>query len=168
MKDIQLRVTDTSDNFSTWISKDFVPEEIRSELARCQVLIVPEIGFRDYDKPLFPVGTESLLATLKRSLGSSVQVDICISDANYAELALHSDTCRLGCFVVLSVVLPLFLNVIANVIYEKMKANPERTDISFNMTVVDTNGVSKNISYEGPAKGFNTAAKHIISLWKTQ
>lgn len=166
MTDTLLRVTDTSDNFSTWISKDFVPEEIRSGLAKCQVLLVPEIGFRDYDKPLFPVGTESLLATLKRSLGPSIQVDICISDENYAELALHSDTCRLGRFVVLSVVLPLFLSVLANVIYDKMKTNPERTDISFNMTVVDTNGVSKDISYEGPAKDFNTVANNIKALWK--
>ncbi len=120
MTDNRFEVTDTSDDFSIWISKDFIPEAIKADLATCQVLVVPEIGFRDYDKPLFPVGTESLLAQLRRGLGPAVKVDICINDDDYAELALHSDTARLGRFVVLVVVLPLFLNVLGNIIHDKL------------------------------------------------
>ena len=167
MKDRTFEVVDTTEDFNSWISREFIPEAMRAELLQSQVLIVPEMGFRGSTKPLFPIGTESLFAYLKRSL-VSVRVDICINDDDYAELALHSDTARLGRFVVAYLVLPVFLNVLANYIYDKAKGVPKGSDISFSITVVHTNGSSKQISYEGPAQDFTDIAKDIETLWKAK
>lgn len=138
---------------------------------------------------LFPVGTEDILRYFKEKLPQGQSIDICITDEDYQEFAFYSDYKRLGNFLVKAVAVPIFTAIMASYIYDKYvkedntkpqieiidksthttvhnhistlagKKYLEPTHIKFSVTVVDSTGKSKNISYEGPAKEVEVALK---------
>lgn len=178
-------ITDTSENFDYWLSKEYVTEDLKSSIKDKSILLIPFEGLRETENPfLFPVETENVIQFFSQKLDS---FDICITDEKYQEFAFYSDYKRIGNFLVLSVALPLFLPVLSNFIYDKYvkaeskapiiqvidnstnteinthisdlddKKHLEPTHVKFSVTVVDSSGKSKNISYEGPAKDIDSA-----------
>ena len=140
---------------------------------------------------LFPIGTENILAYFKENLPSEQIIDICISDELYQEFAFYSDYKRLGNFVVKAVAVPVFVGILSTYVYDKYikednskpqieiidnsthttvnnhistlsdKKYLEPTHIKFSVTIVDTLGTSKNISFEGPATEIDEALKSL-------
>ena len=184
-----LTISDSSDNFQTWINKTFIPENLRNSLVKASVLILPEESFRNETYPLFPVTTDQLFQYLRINLPEN-SVDLCIDDSNYRELALHSDYKRIGKFIVVAAFIPVFINCLSNYITEtyikKDEAKPniiiinqksqnaepqtapkkymESTKVKFSVIVVDSNGTSKEYKYEGPAKDVNNVAEQMKKL----
>jgi len=118
-KDI-FEIKNSNENFETWISKEFIPNEIKENLKKASILLIPTLGFRDNEKPNFPVGTTELFEYFKRNSPAEVTVDICIGDNLYSELGLYSNYKRLGNFLVSTVALSIFLNILSSYIYDKM------------------------------------------------
>jgi hypothetical protein len=140
---------------------------------------------------LFPVGTENILRYFKENLPENQSIDICITDENYQEFAFYSDYKRLGNFLVKSVAIAVFVNVFSAYVYNQYikedhtkpqiqiidnstnttinnhisnltdKKYLEPTHIKFSVTVVDSLGKSKNISYEGPASEIDSVLKSV-------
>lgn len=140
---------------------------------------------------LFPIGTEEILRFFKEKLPEGQLIDICIKDEDYQEFAFYSDYKRLGNFVVKAVTIPVFVAILSAYVYDKyIKADNtkpqiqiidnsthnttithiskvadkkylEPTHIKFSVTVVDTVGASKNISYEGPASEIDNVLKSL-------
>lgn len=138
---------------------------------------------------MFPIGTENILNFFKEKLPEGQLIDICISDELYQEFAFYSDYKRLGNFIVKSVAIPVFVGVMYTYVYDKFikedetkpqieiidnsthtttnnhistltdKKYLEPTHIKFSVTIVDTVGNSKNISYEGPATDIDSVLK---------
>lgn len=186
-----LTVTDSTENFSSWLSKDFVPNDLKVSLSKVSILIVPFENLRDTPKPIFPVGTEEIIRYFKEKLPSENAIDICIADEDYQEFAFYSDYKRLGNFVVNKVALPVFITVLSSFVYDRyikqdetkpqvqiidkstnVKVNNhistladkkylEPTHIKFSVTVVDTVGSSKCIKFEGPASEMDTVLKSL-------
>jgi hypothetical protein len=137
------------------------------------VLIVPSM-IQDQPKA-FMVGTMDLYALLKSHLGD--KMEICIADEDYEEIELNSRTLRLGRFMVKSVALSLFLNVVGNYIYDRLtEPNPvakevdvleyqQPATVSFTITVEDTLGKKKEFQYEGPAADYKKVAAEIQKMW---
>jgi hypothetical protein len=119
------RVTDSNENFETWIEKDFVSNDTRNSLRQASILLIPTIGFRNNNEPTFPSGTEEFLAYFKEKLPDNLIIDICVDDDKYLELALHSDYKRIGKFLVRTVALSVFLNVFSSYIYDKVVKEEE-------------------------------------------
>ena len=200
-KDI-FKVEQSNENFDTWTAKEFVSEDIRPTLRQASILVVPTLGFRDTNEPTFPVGTEDFLAYFKERLPKEFTIDICVDDEHYQELALHSNYKRIGTFLVSTVALSVFLNILSSYIYDNVIKeeeskpqiqtinidnsthttiiNPipeipkapkkflEPPKVKFTVTVVDTNGVSKDFHYEGPAKDVKTVTDQIKQLWENE
>lgn len=192
---MELKITDTNDNFESWLNKDFVTEELRNLVSNVSILIVPFENLRDTPNPLlFPIGTEDILRYFKEKLPEGETIDICISNDDYQEFAFYSDYKRLGNFLVKAVAVPIFVAILSSYIYDKYikednskpqiqiidqsthttvenhithiskladKKYLEPTHIKFSVTVVDTTGKSKNISYEGPANEIDTVLKSL-------
>jgi hypothetical protein len=192
---MELTITDTNETFDSWLEKGFVTEELRSLISNASILIVPFENLRDTPNPLlFPTGTEDILRYFKEKLPQNQDIDICITDEDYQEFAFYSDYKRIGNFLVKSVAVAVFVNVLSSYIYDKYikdyntkhqieivdksthttinnytehiskltnKKYLEPTHIKFSVTIVDTTGKSKNISYEGPAKDIDTVLKSL-------
>lgn len=187
---MELTITETSESFESWLSKDFVTEDLRDTLSKASILIIPFEKLRDTPNPLlFPVGTEDILRYFKEKLSQEHVIDICITDADYQEFVFNSDYKRLGNFLVKSVAVPVFVTILSAYVYDKYikedntkpqieiidnsthttinnhistladKKYLEPTHVKFSVTVVDTTGASKKISFEGPAKDIDTALK---------
>ena len=140
---------------------------------------------------LFPIGTESILRYFKKNLPNEQLIDICITDADYQEFAFYNDYKRIGNFIVKAVAVPVFVTIMSAYIYDTYikedntkpqieiidkstnttinnhisfladKKYLEPTQIKFSVTVVDTIGQSKSISYEGPASEIDTVLKSL-------
>lgn len=189
---MEITITDTKDNFESWLNKEFVTEELRKLISDASILIVPFENLRDTPNPLlFPIGTEEILRYFKEKLPQEQFIDICIADEDYQEFAFYSDYRRLGNFMVKAVAVPLFMTILSSYVYDKYikeddtkpqiqiidnsthttvnnhiskltnKKFLEPTHIKFSVTVVDTAGASKNISYEGPANDIDTVLKSL-------
>lgn len=171
-----LIVKDTTRSREEWMEIAGLPEDLKASVMAADVLIVPSMVA---DSPkAFMVGTMDLYAILKAQLGD--QMEICIADNDYEEIELNSRTLRLGRFVVFSVALPFFLNIIGNYVYDRIK-EPKSTEtgidvpeyqqpatISFTIAVEDSMGKKKEFQYEGPAADYKAVAAEIENLWNEE
>lgn len=140
---------------------------------------------------LFPIGTEDILRYFNENLPKEQLIDICISDEFYQEFAFYSDYKRLGNFIIKAVAVPMFVTVMSAYVYDKFikedntkpqveiidksthitinnnistltdKKYLEPTHVKFSVTVVDSAGNSKNISFEGPASDIDKALESL-------
>lgn len=187
---MELTINDTNENFETWLNKEFITPDLKQLLADKSILLIPFENLRDTPNPLmFPIGTENVLRYFKNNLPENQTIDICILDEDYQEFAFYSDYKRLGNFLVKSVAIAVFVNVLSSYVYDQFikeddtkpqiqiidkstnttinnhisnladKKFLEPTHIKFSVTVVDSLGKSKNISYEGPASEIDSVLK---------
>ncbi|MDI9872598.1 hypothetical protein [Flectobacillus roseus] len=117
---MELTITDTADNFESWLNKEFVTDELRKLISDASILIVPFENLRDTPNPLlFPIGTEEILRYFKEKLPSEQLIDICITDEDYQEFAFYSNYKRLGNFMVKAVAVPMFVTILSAYVYDK-------------------------------------------------
>lgn len=158
-------ITDSEESFDTWLNRPYLSGELRQQLRKADVLIVPIEGFREISNPVFPVGTESLYDFLSKNIPQNINIDICIDDSNYAELALHSDLHRIGSFVVKRLVLPFLITLLVNYISQELSID-EKDRVKVSITVVNEEGGSKTLDYEGPANKFGDTVNGAKPLWE--
>ena len=189
---MELTINDSNDNFETWLNKEFVTADLKKLLTDKSILLIPYENLRDTPNPLmFPIGTDNILRFFKQNLPENLTIDICILDEDYQEFAFYSNYKRLGNFLVKSVAITVFVNILSAYVYDKYikedvtkpqiqiidkstnttinnhisnltdKKYLEPTHIKFSVTVVDSVGKSKNISYEGPASDIDSVLKSL-------
>ena len=61
----ELNIEDTEKNFDYWLNQNFISDDLKSKLKTADILLVPQIGFRDQDTPVFPVKQKNCLHFLK-------------------------------------------------------------------------------------------------------
>ncbi len=189
-----LTIENTAENFETWTSQEFVSNETRPKLLKAGILFVPNIGYREEKGPVFPALTEDIVSYLREHLPKDIALELCVDSDKYKELALYSDHKRLGNFIVTALLFPTFVGVLSSYIYDKyVKADEQKpatvtvvknidnsvhntyinespkkyqspTKVMFTITVVDSNGTSKKITYEGNAKDVEQTVKAIKLL----
>lgn len=171
-----LKIKDSTHSREEWMEIAGLPEELKETVMDADVLIVPSL-IQNQPKA-FMVGTMDLYALLKSHLGD--KMEICIADEDYEEIELNSRTLRLGSFLVVSVALPLFLNLVGNYIYDWLtEPDPvvkevdipeyqQPATVSFTITVEDTLGKKKEFQYEGPAADYKIVAAEIQKMWNEE
>ena len=94
------------------------------------------------------------------------EIDICIEDRDYKELALHADLITFATFVVTSIALPVLVNFLSEYIKNKIFTNSDRV-IKVSLVVENKKkGTSKNVTYEGKPESFDSTIKSIDDLWE--
>lgn len=154
-----LLIEASKEDFSTWINRPFIPNELKAQLHRANVLIVPREGFRGRVEPVFPVGTEELFQFLKEYSDKGLNVDLCIADADYRELALHGAVIIVGVFIVTSVIFPVLVILISDYIEKRFGLKEGKSKIKVEMTVIESDGRVSRMLYEGSAKDFKKTVK---------
>jgi transcriptional regulator with XRE-family HTH domain len=167
-------IAPTEKGFSYWMAQPYLDEMARHEAASADLLLIPQETFRDKAGPLFPVGTEEFLAFLRdQSRSYNCKVDICISDADYQELALHGEVLVLSEIVVKFALLPIATKLVADYIGRHLWSSKESHKAKVGITVDMVNlGKDKTvkITYDGPADEFSSAmhsATEALERWGT-
>lgn len=156
------KVSDSSENFSTWINRQYIPQGLKRSLQNVNILFVPYENFRDQKIPVFAHKTEEIFHFFQEHASSEVNVNICIADDDYKEVALHSDLIIIGSVIVSTVVLPVFVNLLSEYLKRKLFKSTN-SKIRIVLTVVDSSSGAKQFEYEGPADGFRKAVSEIQS-----
>lgn len=117
---MELTITDSNENFETWLTKDFVTDELRQLVSNASILIVPFENLRDTPNPLlFPIGTDEILRYFKEKLPEEQLIDICITDPDYQEFGFYNNYRRLGNFLIKGAAVPVFVTILSSFIYDK-------------------------------------------------
>lgn len=151
----KLEISDSDCDFAVWSKKDFVPEKYRESIRNADILIVPQISHLNYEYPTFPQATIELFNKLKKDL-NKCKVELCWGDNEYKEIALYGIIFSIGQFIISSVVVPLFVSYIYDVIKDRIKKERDsKVEVRFKMNIIEGN-IKKQISYSGPAKEFES------------
>ena len=165
-KNVNLKITDSSETFKSWINKKYISAETKNKLGKADILIVPNEGFGKLDFPIFPVKTEELFYFIKKSLPKENKIDICIEDDDYKELALHADLIVLGVFIVTNVVLPTLVNILSEYLKKKIIGNDTEQKVKVSLTAIDSVGTSKKLTYEGPPEKLGLIIEQLKDIKK--
>jgi hypothetical protein len=138
-----IQITST-DNFETWLNKPFVSEELKATLSNASILILPTEGFRDHPGPVFPVQTTELYDFFKSKLPPDAFIDVCVSEDDFRELALHSDYKRIGNFLIKQAVLPVFIGILLLYVEHKYFKDEEQPAVKIENIV--SNGTNTSLS----------------------
>ena len=159
MTNTTIREEESERDLAYWLGRDYVSDELRHRLADASILIVPQEGFRDYEGPLFPVATEEFFRFAREELPDDAEVDICIEDGDYKELALHESLIIIATVSVASSFLAgLAVNLVWHFLERRIgsKAKEKKTTAKATI-IVNTTKTAKTdkraveIHYEGPA-----------------
>jgi hypothetical protein len=162
-KEKEVQIENTNEDFNYWINRPYISQETKLNLENADILIVPVEGIRDIEYPLFPVKTEDVLSYFRKNLDEKTAIDICIEEKDYKELALHYDLINIATFIVSSVVLPMFVNILSSYIDERIKNNSDRA-IRVSFIVQKKSSDSIKVTYEGKPEYFRNTIESIKEI----
>lgn len=140
---MELTITESNENFETWLNKGFVTDELKQLVSNASILIIPFENLRDTKNPLlFPVGTDEILRYFKEKLPEGQLIDICITDEDYQEFTFFSNYKRLGNFLIKEASIPFFVAILSTFVYDnyiKEDDNKPQIQIVDNSTHKTTN-----------------------------
>lgn len=154
-----LTVSETTESREFWLNQDIV-KGLEQQLAAAGVLIVPLHEFRPGVKYVFHQDTPALYEYLKSKLANQIIVEICASDDEYLEIALHSNFLRLSQIVLSYAVAPIVFGLLTNYIYDELKAKPGDT-VELSLIIEDDQCKAFNFSFKGDAKDLTLMADKV-------
>jgi hypothetical protein len=141
-----------------WHTRPFITPELRARIASVPVLIVPQEGFGDFKGPVFPVATAELFRFAQGKVPAHATIEVCISDEDYKELALHESIIIVATIAIGSlVVAPVVVNIVSEYLRGRL-FSPEKektTTAKFKLIVSETSTKDAKhqaieMQYEGP------------------
>lgn len=162
----KVEIEDVDLTFDKIYKKQYFPTDLMDEISKANALIIPyDEGFRERKEPLFPELTSEFFYYVKEAAkGTDAKIDICVSDEQFYELEMHADVVNIPMILLEYAVLPIVTGLISGYILEKIKVK-RRNDPKIKVDlVVQLNGKSKKISYEGDADKFEETIKAINLL----
>jgi hypothetical protein len=148
-------IESTEESSMDWINRPYICSDLRTQLAKADILLVPYEGYCEYEGPLFPVGTESIFHFIRDNIGKDLIIDICIGDPDYVELALHYDLKRLGKYVITLIAAPIIAGLIQQFVATEILPFNKDAHIEIDMVIEKTaNHSSTRVYYKGPAMDY--------------
>ena len=163
MKDFYYEINDSKNNFEYWINQDYIPENLKDELRKSNLLFVPQSFHRDQEYLTFPVNTEELYQYIIENSSKDINPNICISSTDYREIALHGYEIYLGSFVVSCIIAPIFVNLISEYLKRKIYRNNDDPTININITIVNINNSAKELRIREPYSKFIEIQKDLLT-----
>jgi addiction module HigA family antidote len=158
--------TETDSGFRYWSSLPSLTGEIRKAVRQADIVLVPYEGFRNYQGPVFPVGTEELFQIIREQVPTGMEVELAIEDADYKELALHSDIVTIADFLVKYLAAPVAVALITAYLKKRLGGRFSSTQVRASMIVDHSKGDTRQamrISYEGSATAFERSVKEALT-----
>ncbi len=154
------KITNSNYTIAEMSKRDYLTNDITNIIENANVLLIPNETYADY--PVFPENTISFYNYLKeKTKDNNVIIDVCIDDENYKELEMHDAVVILSSIILQEPFYSIIVNVISNYIYDLMKVKGEKTLTIKTDILVEKNGETKKIHYDGPAEEFDKTMKSI-------
>lgn len=152
-----LQVKRSSRTFGFWLNQSCISDDLRRQLTKANVLIVPQLGYLDYEGPLFPTATEEFFHFLREHKSDEFAVDICIDDSCFKSLVRFHDDLYLATAIIMPVVGPIFAHYVKRFIDSKLGTRASKTRIKSEVVIEnrETTGESTRVSYEGLASDYD-------------
>lgn len=154
-----LTITPTDETKKLWLDSG-LGEQHKEEISAADILIVPEKNFREGIEYVFFQDTIKLLNYLKTELNGTLIIDLCASDEEYLEIALHSHTYRISKLFVGWVAAPIVIGLLTNYIYDELKAKPSDT-VELSVVIENQDCKSFEFKFNGEAKDLNQLADKV-------
>jgi hypothetical protein len=130
--------------------KNLTPTRV-NELQTSQMLFLPAKNHNKNDGYCFYSATRDFYLYSKKENPNN-HFDFCVEKDNYQEIALNSYELFLGTLIIKDVVLPFFVSLISNYVYDKLKSDD---NICVNIIVTnDKTNKSQEISFRGTRDDF--------------
>jgi hypothetical protein len=171
MSDEQYTKTTADVALSQRNALDRLSATTRAAVERAGIVLVPDEGFRDYDRPVFPQGTIDFLGFLREHAPNGTEVVIAAEDASYREVVLHSDIVRLATVFVEYVAAPIAMSLIAAYLKDFLGRRLARAEARASIIVHRKDGTVEQtvrISYEGPAEHLEQTMMYAIATLPTK
>lgn len=153
-----LEVRETERDLTYWHTRPFVSPALRARIEKAPILLVPQEGFRDYAGPVFPVGTEEMFRRAQENAPAGGPFEVCISDEDYKELALHESLFIVATIAIGSlVVAPIVVNIVSDFLKGKLFSPAKEKTATAKFTLIVSETSTKDakrraieMKYEGP------------------
>lgn len=137
-------------NMEYWINQDFVSEDLKNELKNADVLIIPDFRGKNndpgfYEKSLY-------FHDFIRDCNENIDIKFCIDEDLFSTFRLQSSVICMGQFIVKDVIVPLFLGILGNYLYNKIfHESDDEIDIQISIQKENT---TKTLKYHGNYEKF--------------
>ena len=158
--EIEVKEEKSSITFETVLSNFSADLELREQLAEASILIIPHEMKYDGRTNIFPVGTVELYRYFLKNSPDNVMINIATKDDEYLELAQHSALIELATTIADEAVASILLGLITNYIYDTIRQEGGR--VKSEMVIVNKDGSSTSIKYNGPAKEYYDTVREIL------
>ena len=128
----------------------------RSRLVRADIILLPRVAAEASKGPAFTSHTRDILRFLRARLPASTAVEVATETDEVAIVILHGELFDLGVFLASTAGAPLLLNMLANYLYDKIRAVSSRREstVRCRMMIERTDGSCSALDYDGPADTF--------------
>jgi len=164
--DALYKISDSNYTLSLMCKRDYITSDVASSINKADILLIPNENYINY--PVFPEGTRSFFDYLKEhSVQNHYVADICICDDKYKELEMHDATIILSSILVQEAFYSVIIDLISNYIYDLLKRRGEKSANLKTDIIIEKDGESRKIHYDGPTEEFDKIIKSIKKniLW---
>lgn len=160
-----VKVSRSNTTFDTWLDQPFIANDLRSQLEKANVLLIPVLGYCEYEGPLFSEGTDEFFQFLTAKQSDKMHVDICIANDEYRELTLRQNEFILATMIVWPVVAPIISHYIVQFLDYKLGARVADTRIKSRVVIpIPEAGRSVEVEYEGTASEYSNYVTSTLGL----
>lgn len=157
-----ITVTPTEEGKGYWLHQGLAKDHF-AQIESADVLIVPEKDFCQGVPFVFHQDTAALFKYLRTNLEDSTSVEVCASDEEYMEIALHSATHRFSTIITTYVAAPLIVGLLTNYLYDNLKAKPT-DNVEVALVVEDHECKAFKFEFTGKAEDFGLLADKVGEL----
>ena len=157
---VNYKISESNCTIEEMSKRVYLTSDTASTIKKSNVLLIPNETYTDY--PVFPENTTSFYNYLKeKTKDSDIILDVCINDEDYKELELHDAVVILPSIILQEPFYSIIINIISNYIYDLIKKKGEKSLTVKTDILVEKNGETKKIYYNGPAEEFDKVMKSI-------
>lgn len=158
-----IKIEDEQETFNKFYNKPYISANLKKEIEKANVLLIPTSRIDKNGNPLFAEITDDFFSYLKQFDGDKLKTDICVDDDKYQKLELHADIIYITEMILQWAVLPIVTNIIASFLYSIVtKMGKKENEINTKVKIiVEKNGKSKKITYDGNIENFSKAIEKI-------
>jgi len=138
-----------------YIAKPYISENLRGQLKRAHMLIVPvplDVSIYTDAPVVFARGTQELFSFLREHAPEGFIADVCIADDDFQEIDQRSSLVEIGTIILQQGALPVALGLLTN--YISSKFGRRKTNIQIEITEIRPDGSSRRLRYKGPVDLF--------------
>jgi hypothetical protein len=151
-----LKIIDSMKNIEYWLNQPYVSSELSDSIQKADLVLVPW-EYEPNNVYVFPTGTIEFTQYLQKKLqDEQLTLEICIQEADYQEIALHSEVLRIVEIIVTLAIAPIVTGIIANYIFDTLgKRRAKKATVESSLTIrTSEKSKSVKLDYSGPAETY--------------